>query len=834
MSNLNILAKSPYIIYRPGGTPGGLVVTTWAQIQKFIAARQGAVIVYVDDSITTPALVPGATGVTPCFGRVEFRPYAVDGTTFAVLQVEDGATLQDLYAVRGMELRCNCRSATPSLTYTIAPTGGDLNLFDFANLSNAATATQPALVIAAGKQFFLLATTSFFTLNAPAVPLIAIAATGVFNLEVFDGTGIPNGLVSGPVGASFSLVYDNSSASLFPTPGALPTQPAFTGTFLSRNLDDIWVNKVLDPVTMGAPAVGNVPVFNADGTWHAGTAPASPSAVGTIIYRPGGPVTGSFVATWAAVRAFLVAQAGTPSLVLIDNSFVSPATDPSVAGVTNFENAMLSSNPAEGVATGGVSFLLPAGTVFQNLTEVTGYLFIQSNSDAPVVTDTNVNIYLYQGSLIQNTGSAPVFAVPAGGVLQMWLDEGSYIQNAGVSVIDVAAGATSVGIILADYSFIDDNSLSGAGAINVVISSPSASFDPFQQPAATALTFSDYTNNNVIYQPGGTSNGPVVATWEEVKAFITLKSGACIVYVDDSITSPALVPATAGVTECFGRLELRPFKVDSINFSVLQIEDGATLSNLYQVTDLELRLNCQSATKSLTWTGTPNGGFLILWQFGYLSMATTATQPGIAVIAGQTVLIQADNNGIIYGQGFTPFTVPLATVAATGEFQIEANNNSEISANFAEGAGDALLEYDDSSSAFFAVEGVPPALPSLTGTYELIRNSTAPQLLSVAFAFNTASPLLLVPVFAGGIMARAQIQITTAFNDPAATLLLGTSASPSLVMGAADSDPSVVDSYDQSTMLTFPGPGADKLQLTISPGASTQGAGILYYELRVQ
>lgn len=585
------------------------------------------------------------------------------------------------------------------------------------------------------------------------------------------------------------------------------------------------------------PNPGDVPIYVGP-EWTTGPVPASLESVGAIIYRPGGAVTGPYVATWAAVRAFLVSRNGAPTIIVIDDSVVSPATDPTLVGATNLVNATLTSNPAEGVTRGGVAMLLPDGTIFQNLTEVSGYLFIQCNSNSPVVTDTNVNIFLYQGSLFQNTGTAPVFSVPAGGTFQMWLDEGSYIQNAGASVIDVAVGVTDAGVILADYSFIDSNSLSGAGAINVTISSSSASFDPFQQPAATALTFSDYTNNNVIYQPGGTSNGPVVATWEEVKAFIALKSGACIIYVDDSITSPALVPATAGVTECFGRVELRPFKVDSIIFSVLEIEDGATLSNLYQVTDLELRLNCQSATKSLTWTGTPNGGFLILWQFGYLSMATTATQPGISVIAGQTVLIQADNNGIIYGQDFTTFTVPLATVAATGEFQIEANNNSEISENFAEGAGDVLLEYDDSSSAFFFPDGVPPALPALAGTingyngpYSLFRNSTAPQLLSTPFAFNTPSPLILVPVSPGGVIARAQIQITTLFDDPIASLLLGTAANPSLVMSATDSDPHIVNAYDVSTMVTFP--ATDILQLTINPGASTQGAGTLYYELRV-
>ncbi len=66
MSYDAILARSPYIIYQPGGTPGGLTVTTWAQVQKFIAARQGSVTVFVDSSIVSPAPVDAATGITEC------------------------------------------------------------------------------------------------------------------------------------------------------------------------------------------------------------------------------------------------------------------------------------------------------------------------------------------------------------------------------------------------------------------------------------------------------------------------------------------------------------------------------------------------------------------------------------------------------------------------------------------------------------------------------------------------------------------------------------------------------------------------------------------------
>jgi len=112
-----------------------------------------------------------------------------------------------------------------------------------------------------------------------------------------------------------------------------------------------------------------------------------------------------------------------------------------------------------------------------------------------------------------------------------------------------------------------------------------------------------------------------------------------------------------------------------------------------------------------------------------------------------------------------------------------------------------------------------------------VTSSGGPQIVSVPFTFATPSPVTSLAVNAGSIIARAQISITTPFNDPAATLQFGTSASPSLVMAAADSVPSSIGDYPKNTFVTAP--ASDTLQLTISPGASTQGAGILYYEVKV-
>lgn len=100
---------------------------------------------------------------------------------------------------------------------------------------------------------------------------------------------------------------------------------------------------------------------------------------------------------------------------------------------------------------------------------------------------------------------------------------------------------------------------------------------------------------------------------------------------------------------------------------------------------------------------------------------------------------------------------------------------------------------------------------------------------SVPFAFNTASPLVLAALPAGAKVVRAAIVISTPFDDAAATLSLGTPGSPALVLGPSDSRPSVAGQYETDLIATFA--AADTLQLVISPGASTQGAGFVFFDI---
>lgn len=247
MSYDTIIAKSPSIIYKPGGVPSGLIVTTWTEVQEFIAFREGTVFLYVDDSIVSPALVPAASGITDCENRVELRPWSNDPLTQVVLQIQAGATLVNLYSVRGrLELQCNPATGAPSLDWTNA-NGGSLLLTGNAILSNVATAGESAVNIADAKTVALLLETASILIGNPDHPIFSIADGGSLVVQAFDGSFIENGYATG--NGSVSLFYDMSTASKFFVPG---TPPVVTigSLYLTKNLDDVLTTQTFTTSTI--------------------------------------------------------------------------------------------------------------------------------------------------------------------------------------------------------------------------------------------------------------------------------------------------------------------------------------------------------------------------------------------------------------------------------------------------------------------------------------------------------------------------------------------------------------------------------------------------------
>jgi hypothetical protein len=101
---------------------------------------------------------------------------------------------------------------------------------------------------------------------------------------------------------------------------------------------------------------------------------------------------------------------------------------------------------------------------------------------------------------------------------------------------------------------------------------------------------------------------------------------------------------------------------------------------------------------------------------------------------------------------------------------------------------------------------------------------------TVTFSYSTPSPLVIQAVTSGQIFYEAVIAIITAFNDPSTTLQLGTTATPNLIFGITDINAMAIDQYINEAVFTIS--SNDFLILTISPGASIQGIGTLYYWIK--
>jgi hypothetical protein len=486
MSFESILARSPYVIYQPGGTAGGLVVTTWAQVQKFIAARQGTVIVYVDDSITSPALVPGASGITDCEGRVELRPFASDSINYTVLQIEDGATLRNLMTVNGMELRSNCQSATPSLDWTATANGPFLEFENEAILSNAATATQPAVVVPLGGTWGFFAATGFFIeLNAPAVPLVSLpTATSTLNINAYANSDIPSGFVSG-VGI-LNVVYDNTTANELQQPFVFPAQPAFTGT------------------TQLFPFGSN------------------PQTVGSIIYRPGAPSSGDFVATWPEVAALIKAYNGiaansaqgtTGKFVLYVDDGTAPAHVPASSGVTD-GFGRLEIRPYRPDAQNFSQLQIDAGATLKGIAKLSGTIGVIGNPTTAVpsidfdytanVVGTPFPTLIIEDQAVLGTAATatqPMCVVPAGNQLDVLMkDFGTIIAESTSAVFQLAAASSTLevfarsGIFESALGGIPSTWVQGTGRFEMNFDASTAQFSNANASGAVLAPGVAFTN----------------------------------------------------------------------------------------------------------------------------------------------------------------------------------------------------------------------------------------------------------------------------------------------------------------------------------------------------
>lgn len=266
----------------------------------------------------------------------------------------------------------------------------------------------------------------------------------------------------------------------------------------------------------------------------------------------------------------------------------------------------------------------------------------------------------------------------------------------------------------------------------------------------------------IVFRPGVPSAGNFVATWAEVKTFIAAASGDCIVYVDDGV-APAHVPGASGITEGFGRLEIRPYRSDAQNSSTLTVDDGATLRGLYRIANtIFLVSDCRSATPSFDWdysaniVGTPFPNVFVADRAGFGS-ALTATQPAVVVPAGGTLVVNFTDNGGMFQPPAIPFfrvVDPTSQIIFTC-YGAELRDNVGIilvPSTWVDGAGETSFDYD--SPTVFNSVGLPQF--SNTGAKHFHNTDTS----TVALIFVTSATDVLATLQSSGRLAqRGMLQV---------------------------------------------------------------------------
>jgi len=185
--------------------------------------------------------------------------------------------------------------------------------------------------------------------------------------------------------------------------------------------------------------------------------------------------------------------------------------------------------------------------------------------------------------------------------------------------------------------------------------------------------------------------------------------------------------------------------------------------------------------------------------------------------------------------GATPATL----VAAPGGSDLRHDARDITIFNVDTQANTITVRIDVSASKFKIWEGVVPAggsvrLENGSGLWSVygadglkVEGSgsvaVALEVIDKVFNFDDASPIDFGSLVSGDEILNAELEITTVFDDVAATVTLGQTTDTGNILNSAQIDPTDVGTYHNAE--NFQITGADGVRIQIVPGTSTQGQG---------
>lgn len=185
-------------VYRPGGVTGNGVYATWAELYTDFSSILVPGTIYIDDTLVSPAEIPiGA------YNMVGATIESYSGDFSSNIQFDDGASF--IFPAAFRNLIISSISSTPAINFT-GSEGASIPLFFSCTPQPSGTA---ALISLNGASGNILA--FYSCVIGPST--IDIEDTSFLDMLIFLGSNIDPTAVTGAVGASLNLSFDDTSGN---------------------------------------------------------------------------------------------------------------------------------------------------------------------------------------------------------------------------------------------------------------------------------------------------------------------------------------------------------------------------------------------------------------------------------------------------------------------------------------------------------------------------------------------------------------------------------------------------------------------------------------------
>jgi len=208
---LRLIAGYSTLIFRPSGTLGGNVVTTWAAVAAIIAALDGECILLIDDSLATATANSNVDGK----GKLQIHGLRRQAITQPILTIADGTTLSDVHWIRWCKIKASpTNAAAPALKCTL--TQATLTFDDSSSLELQAAATVKAIQFTVPGGLRLFQNASLSTLAGGTIPIVLVDANINLIMRVVDGpssgSAMPTNAIACAAGTgALSIITDGSA-----------------------------------------------------------------------------------------------------------------------------------------------------------------------------------------------------------------------------------------------------------------------------------------------------------------------------------------------------------------------------------------------------------------------------------------------------------------------------------------------------------------------------------------------------------------------------------------------------------------------------------------------